>query len=49
MQVSGVAPDVLAQSLRHRRRAMNDFIAYISLNVHKETISVALSEVSTSA
>jgi hypothetical protein len=44
MQVSRVAPDVLTQSLRRRRRAMDERITYIGLDVHKETIAVALAE-----
>lgn len=44
MQVSRVAPDVLTQSLRHRRRAIYERITYIGLDVHKETIAVALAE-----
>src|SRR5258705_5586338 len=42
MQVSRVALDIPASSLMHRRRAMDEHITYVGLDVHKETISVAL-------
>src|SRR5690349_19588035 len=44
MQVSRVAPDGLAPSLRHRRRVVGKTTAYIGLDVHKDTIAVALAE-----
>src|SRR5258708_6892792 len=44
MQVSRIAPDGPVPSLMHRRRVMGKLITYVGLDVHKETISVALAE-----
>src|SRR5437764_15468894 len=44
MQVSRVAPDGSGPGLMHRRRALEDSITYIGLDVHKDTIAVALAE-----
>ena len=33
------------QSLMHRRRVMEQSIIYVGLDVHKDTIAVALAEV----
>src|ERR1700732_4614551 len=44
MQVTRVAPDRPAPSLKHRRRVMADRITYIGLDVHKESIVVAVAE-----
>ena len=44
MQVSRVASVNLAQSRMHRTRAMNETITYVGLDVHKETIEVALAD-----
>src|SRR5208283_1421778 len=38
----GVAPDGLAWSLRHRRRAMEQSTRFIGMDVHKDTIVVAV-------
>src|ERR671917_1246714 len=42
MQVARVAPAVPAPSLMHRRRVMAEPITYVGLDVHRETIAVAL-------
>src|SRR4249920_3904896 len=42
MQVTRVAPDRPAPSLMHRRRVMVDRITYVGLDVHKESIVVAV-------
>src|SRR5205085_2774061 len=42
MQVSRVAPDRPVPSLMHRRRVMADRITYAGLDVHKESIVVAV-------
>src|ERR1700736_5928899 len=42
MQVARVAPDWPAPSLMHRRRVMADRITYVGLDVHKESIVVAV-------
>src|ERR1700680_1545979 len=42
MQVTRVAPDEPAPSLMHRRRVMADRITYVGLDVHKESIVVAV-------
>src|SRR5215213_2266375 len=42
MQVARVAPEHPAPSLMHRRRVMAEPITYVGLDVHKETIAVAL-------
>src|SRR5207245_3481151 len=42
MQVTRVAPDRPAPSLMHRRRVMADRITYVGLDVHKESIVVAV-------
>src|SRR6202047_2977867 len=44
MQVTRVAPDRPAPSLKHRRRVMADRITYVGLDVHKEGIVVAVAE-----
>ena len=44
MQVARIAPDWPVPSLMHRRRALKQLITYIGLDVHKETIAVALAE-----
>src|SRR6187200_2541152 len=44
MQVPRVGPDTPAPSLMHRRRVMADRITYIGLDVHKESIVVAVAE-----
>jgi transposase len=44
MQVTRIAPDWPAPSLMHRRRAVLDRITYIGLDVHKDTVVVALAE-----
>src|ERR1700687_4470881 len=44
MQVSRIAPDGPVPSLTHRRRVMGKLITYVGLDVHKETISVALAD-----
>src|SRR5260370_12961178 len=44
MQVTRVAPDWPVPSLMHRRRVMVDCITYIGLDVHKESIVVAVAE-----
>src|SRR3954449_6379913 len=40
--MSRVAPDGLAWSLRHRRRAMEQPTRFIGMDVHKDTIAVAM-------
>src|SRR5712692_5366203 len=42
MQVTKVAPDRPMPSLMHRRRVMADRISYVGLDVHKESIVVAV-------
>src|SRR5216683_2403215 len=42
MQVTRVAPGWPVPSLMHRRRVMTDRITYVGLDVHKETIVVAV-------
>src|SRR3954451_9422190 len=42
MQVTRVAPDRPVPSLMHRRRVMVDRITYVGLDVHKESIVVAV-------
>src|SRR5712671_5914213 len=42
MQVTRVAPDRPVPSLMHRRRVMADRITYVGLDVHKESIVVAV-------
>src|SRR3954454_19878800 len=42
MQVSRIALDGLAPSLMHRRRVMDKVITYVGLDVHKDTIAIAL-------
>src|SRR5258708_26933069 len=42
MQVTRVAPGWPVPSLMHRRRVMADRITYVGLDVHKETIVVAV-------
>src|SRR5713226_1955504 len=42
MQVTRVAPDRPVPSLMHRRRVMSDRITYVGLDVHKESIVVAM-------
>src|SRR6266852_2308566 len=42
MQVTRVAADRPVPSLMHRRRVMSDRISYIGLDVHKESIVVAV-------
>src|SRR6266446_2451455 len=42
MQVTRVAPGWPVQSLMHRRRVMADRITYVGLDVHKESIVVAV-------
>src|SRR5579863_5434581 len=44
MQVTRVAPDRPVPSLMHRRRVMVDRITYVGLDVHKESIVVAVAE-----
>src|SRR5580704_2291701 len=44
MQVTRVAPDRPVPSLLHRRRVMADRITYVGLDVHKESIVVAVAE-----
>src|SRR3974377_775445 len=44
MQASRVAPCVPVASLMHRRRVMAKSITYVGLDVHKDTIAVALAE-----
>src|SRR5438128_12569033 len=42
MQVTRVAPGWPVPSLMHRRRVMADRITYLELDVHKESIVVAI-------
>src|SRR2546428_9517581 len=42
MQVTRVAPGWPVPSLMHRRRVMADRITYVGLDVHKESIVVAV-------
>src|SRR5437868_2637906 len=42
MQVTRVAPGEPVRSLMHRRRVMADRITYVGLDVHKESIVVAV-------
>src|SRR5213595_286116 len=42
MQVTRVAPGWPVQSLMHRRRVMADRITYVGLDVHKDSIVVAV-------
>src|SRR5947209_20407564 len=42
MQVTRVAPGEPVPSLMHRRRVMADRITYVGLDVHKESIVVAV-------
>src|SRR5271165_6568135 len=44
MQVARVAPDWPVPSLMHRRRVMGDRITYVGLDVHKDTIVVAVAD-----
>src|ERR1700682_333404 len=44
MQVTRVAPDRPVPSLMHRRRVMADRITYVGVDVHKESIVVAVAE-----
>ena len=44
MQVRGLRPDRPAPNLMHRRRVMDKTITYVGLDVHKNTIAVALAE-----
>src|SRR4249920_3871855 len=44
MQVTRVAPDRPVPSLMHRRRVMADRITYVGLDVHKDSIVVAVAE-----
>src|SRR5579862_4148402 len=44
MQATRVAPDRPVPSLTHRRRVMADRITYVGLDVHKESIVVAVAE-----
>src|SRR6266446_2287259 len=44
MQVTRVAPGWPVPSLMHRRRVMADRITYVGLDVHKESIVVAVAE-----
>src|SRR3989442_5715279 len=44
MQVTRIAPDWPAPSLTHRRRVVRDRITYVGLDVHKETVVVAMAE-----
>src|SRR5271169_1774169 len=44
MQVRRVAPGWPVPSLMHRRRVMADRITYVGLDVHKESIVVAVAE-----
>src|SRR5271163_433443 len=44
MQVARVAPGWPAPSLMHRRRVMGDRITYVGLDVHKESIVVAVAD-----
>src|SRR3981081_3134635 len=42
MQVTRIAPGKPVRSLMHRRRVMADRITYVGLDVHKESIVVAV-------
>src|SRR3979409_2051651 len=42
MQVTRIAPGKPVPSLMHRRRVMADRITYIGLDVHKESVVVAV-------
>src|SRR5256885_414235 len=42
MQVTRIAPGEPVPSLKHRRRVMADRITYVGLDVHKESIVVAV-------
>src|SRR5450631_303004 len=44
MQATRVVPDGPVPSLMHRRRVMAKSITYVGLDVHKDTIAVALAE-----
>src|SRR5271169_5789729 len=44
MQVTRVAPGWPVASLMHRRRVMSDRITYVGLDVHKESIVVAVAD-----
>src|ERR1700751_586799 len=44
MQVARVTPDGPVPGLMHRRRVMGDRITYVGLDVHKESIVVAVAE-----
>src|SRR5262245_53475839 len=44
MQVTRVAPGWPVPSLMHRRRVMADCITYVGLDVHKESIVVAVAD-----
>src|SRR3982074_2327868 len=44
MQVTRIAPGKPVPSLMHRRRVMADRITYVGLDVHKESIVVAVAE-----
>src|SRR5262249_3866866 len=44
MQVARIAPDGPVPSLMHRRRVMGDRITYVGLDVHKDSIVVAVAE-----
>src|SRR6202162_1123876 len=44
MQVSRIALDGPAPDLMHRRRVMDKPITYVGLDVHKDTIAIALAE-----
>ena len=44
MQVSRIVPEVPAPSLMYGRRALAKSIIFVGLDVHKETIAVALAE-----
>src|ERR1700730_18173444 len=44
MQVTRIEPDWPARSLMHRRRVVQDYITYVGLDVHKDTVVVAMAE-----